>query len=287
MGGRFSLTKRTRRYLGALIATGVTTFLAINMVSEAQAQDCGLRDATAWQLALHDETEEQSPEYIRTVTEAFLSACPMRPEYADASRIAGIAAADMNDVEAAAAHFRNAGPMQGVSANFYAMTVFHLANNPVLAWRSRDNLVDAWHRRLERHDKVSISIETVSGGTIYQIYYAETDRESGVRATWVAVPAGPGLPATLSFSNERMRMAFRKIRAAEDDDLRYVDLHRCHSRRTLGRIEASVSVTDFDAAARASLTAYLADPDLPQRSAQNEVQMCAFPTRLFPGVPRR
>ncbi|MEO1324141.1 MAG: hypothetical protein AAFV59_14160 [Pseudomonadota bacterium] len=281
------MTKRTRRYLGALIAAGVTTFLAMNLVSGAHAQGCGLKDATSWQLALHDEDVEQSPDYIRAVTESFLSACPVRPEYADASRIAGIAAADMNDVEAASEHFRNAGPMQGVSANFYAMMVFHLAGDPVLAWRSRDNLVGAWHRRLSRHDKVSISAESVPGGTIYQVYYSETDRESGVRAAWVAVPSGPGLPATLTFSNERMRMAFHRIRAAEDDDFRYVDLHRCHGRRTLGRIETSVSVTEFDAAARASLTAYLANPDLPVLSARNEVQMCAFPARLFPGVPKR
>ena len=148
-------------------------------------------------------------------------------------------------------------------------------------------LVGAWQRRLDRHDKVSISGEPVPGGVIYQVYYAETDRESGVRAAWVAIPDGPGLPATLSFSNERMRMAIRKIRAAEDEDFRYVDFHRCHGRRTLGRIETRVSVTDFDDAARASLTAYLADPDLPKLSQQNTIQMCAFPARLFPGVPKR
>ncbi|MEO1188346.1 MAG: hypothetical protein AAFW60_04670 [Pseudomonadota bacterium] len=286
MGGKRFLSKRTRRYIGAIIATGVTTFMAMNMVPSASAQECGLREATQWQLALNDETVEQSPDYVRGVTEAFLTACPERPEFQDASRIAGRAAADMQDVHGAAAHFRNAGWMPDLVSNFYAISVFHAAGDAKTAWRIRDRMVESWRSKLERHPSVSVSAEPVEHGMIYQLYFSETDRDSGARAAWVAVPFGPGLPATLTFSHDRMRMALRKAKAAEDFDFRYVDLHRCQGRRTLGRIETEISTSDFDTAARAGLSAYLANPDQPSASQAVNITLCAFPQRLLPGPPK-
>ena len=285
MGGKRYLSKRTRRYIGAIIATGVTTFIAMTMVPSASAQECGLREATHWQLALHDETVEQSPDYIRDVTEAFLVACPNRPEFQDASRIAGRAAADMQDAQGAALHFRNAGWMTDLVSNFYAISVFHAAGDAKAAWQVRDRMIESWRNKLERHQSVSVSAEPVEHGMIYQLYFSETDRESGTRAAWVAVPYGPGLPATLAFSHDRMRIALRKAKAAEDFDFRYVDLHRCQGRRTLGRIDMDISTSDFDDAARASLSAYLADPDLPSADGTDEITFCAFPHRLLPGPP--
>lgn len=283
MGGKIKLSKRKRRYIGAAIATAVTTFVAMDLVAKAEAQTCFLRDATEWQLALHDTEQEQSPEYIRSVTEAFLTTCPDRPEYQDASRIAGIAAADMRDVEAAAAHFRNAGRLTDLMSNFYAISTFSAAGDAKQAWRVRDQLVESWRTRLERHPSVSVSAEPLEHGMLYQIYFSEIDREAGTRAAWVAVPFGPGYPATLSFSHDRMRLALRKARAAEDFDFRYVDLHRCQGRRTLGRIDNKVSTQDFDAAARASLSAYLANPDQPEPGA---ITICTFPGRLLPSAPK-
>ena len=78
----------------------------------------------------------------------------------------------------------------------------------------------------------------------------------------------------------------RKARAAEDFDFRYVDLHRCHGRRTLGRIDKDLSTSDFDAAAHASLSAYLANPDQPGGDSSRDITLCAFPHRLLPGPPR-
>lgn len=284
MGETKYLSKRKRRYLGAVIATCVTTYVAMNTVAEAQ--DCSLRDATQWQLALHDEMVEQSPDYVRSVTESFLTACPNRPEFQDASRIAGRAAADMQDAQAAATHFRNAGWMTDLVSNFYAISVFHAADDAKTAWRIRDQMVESWRNKLERHPSVSVAADPVENGMIYQLYFSETDRDAGTRAAWVAVPYGPGLPATLAFSHDRMRMSLRKVRAAEDFDFRYVDLHRCQGRRTLGRIDKDISTSDFDNSARASLTAYLAEPDLPGINQRGDITLCAFPHRLLPGPPK-
>jgi hypothetical protein len=283
MGGKYHVSKRKRRYMGAVIATIITTLLAMDIGAEAQPQSCFLRDATEWQLALHDTEQEQSPAYIRDVTEAFLSACPDRPEFQDASRIAGMAAADMQDAHAAALHFRNAGWMTDSISNFYAISTFSAAGDVKSAWRVRDQMVESWRTRLERHPNVSVSAEALEHGMLYQVYFSELDRDAGTRAAWVAVPFGPGFPATLSFSHDRMRMALRKARAAENFDFRYIDLNRCRGRRTLGRIDIKIAAHDFDASARASLSAYLAAPDQPDTDT---ITLCAFPNRLLPGVPK-
>ncbi len=286
MGENKYLSKRHRRYLGAIIAAGVTTFTAFMLTPSASAQNCTLQDASQWQLALHDAEAEQTPAYVRSVTEAFLNACPSRPEFSEASRVAGIAAVDMQDAESASAHFANAGRMTDILSNFYAMSAYHKAGNTKATWRLRDQIVESWRTRLERHPMVSVSVEPMQDGMLYQLYFSATDRNSGTRAAWVAVPYGPGWPATLSFSQDRMRLALRKARAAKDNDFRYVDLNRCHGRRTLGRIETTMSSSEFDATARASLTAYLANPDLPNSRSTDQIAVCVLPNRLLPGVPK-
>ncbi len=287
MGGHKRLSKRTKRYIGAAVATAVTTVLAMSALSEADAQTCSLRDVTGWQLALSDPLEEQSPEYIRDITETFLEMCPERPEFFEASRIAGMAATDMGDAKSAVSHFRNAGRMNSLLANFYAISAFAANGDERAAWRTRDQMVERWRNRLERSDQVSVSAEPVDLGMIYQLSFLDIDEESGTRAAWVAVPYGPGWPATLSFSSDRMRLALRRTGTDQaSPDFRYVDLNRCRGRRTLGRIDASVPSPDFDAAARASLTAYLADPDLPKAS-DSEIDLCVWPARLLPSAPKR
>lgn len=286
MGVRKLINKRARRYVGAGIAAAVTTFIAMNTLSEAHAQDCSLQDAMNWQVALHDMSIEQSPEYISAITEAFLTACPNRPEFADASRIAGMAAADLGDVSTAASHFENAGQMTDKLSNFYAISSFLRAGNETAAWRKRDQFVEAWRSRLDRHPHVSVDAEPTSDGMIYQLYFNQTNKNTGIRAAWVAVPYGPGWPATLTFSRDPMRLAFRKARTgADESDFRYVDLHRCFARRTLGQIKTKLTSTEFDAAARSSLTAYLAHPDRHAGASENRVDICYSPARLLPGVP--
>lgn len=280
------LSNRMKRYAGAAIAAIVTTVIAMSTLS-AEAETCSLHEATRWQLALSDPLEEQSPEYVRSVTEAFLSACPNRPEGFEARKIAGMAAADMGDPRGAVAHFRKAGTIRDIKASFYVMAAHLAAGDPAAAWQQRDKMVEAWRRRLERHSRVSISSEPVANGVIYQLHFAKTDRMSGTRAAWVAVPDGPGWPATLSFSKDRFRVSLHKTRAGDDTpDKYFVDLHRCTGRRGLGQIERQMSSTDFDDTARASLIAYLANPDRPEQARKGQVELCAWPGRLFPGAPK-
>lgn len=287
MGGTKRLSRRTRRYIGAIIAAGVTSFVAMNTFYKASAQSCGLHDAMEWQLALHDTRIEQTPEHISAITESFLAACPERPEFFDASRIAGMASADLGDARAAAEHFKNAGPMADRLSNFYAISSFVRAGDSKAAWRLRDQFVEAWRSRLERHPNVSVQAEPSDDGMIYQLYFSELDKDTGIQAAWVAVPYGPGWPATLTFSRDPMRLAFRRARTgSESNELRYVDLHRCFKRRSLGQITTMLSRAEFDAAAHASLKAYLASPDKGAGSARSQVETCYSPARLLPGIPK-
>ncbi|MEO1659867.1 MAG: hypothetical protein AAFR51_02680 [Pseudomonadota bacterium] len=282
MGGKLRLSNRVKRYIGAAIAAGVTTFIALGMIPEANAQTCSLGEAMAWQVALNDPDVEQSPDYIREVTETFIAACPDRPEIPEAHQIAGIAAADMRDTNAAIHHFRNAGPMRDLMANFYAMASFLAAGEARETWRLRDRVIESWRSRIERHPHTTIDSEPTPHGMIYAVNFPPGSRGSGPRAAWVAVPFKAGWPATLSVSDRGFIVALRKTRGSNSQAQdRYIELNRCHHRRTMGRIDASVSSVDFDATARASLTAYLANPDGIAPATEGPAP-CIMPDRLLP-----
>ncbi len=280
-------TKRVRRYLGAAIAAATTTFVGMQSMLKAEAQTCTLTDATKWQLAITNPEVELTPTYIRFTTETFLKSCPQRPEFASASRVAGIAAADMGDARAAVQHFRNAGPMQDVMSNFYAMAAHLAVNEDLAAWRLRDAMIADWHARLDRHPMVSVNTVSLELGTIYQVHFAELSEEASPRAAWVAVPSGPGWPATISFSNSPFQLAMRQISDGAGSQARYIELHRCYDRRSLGRLDARAASVDFDGAAQAGLTAYLAAPDLRVEVSARAVSPCVLHRRLLPAPNRR
>lgn len=279
-------TKRVRRYAGAVLAALVTTYVGWVGFAEAEPMSCSLHDATAWQLAISDPDVEQTPDHILSVTEAFLADCPNRPEIAEASRIAGIAAADLGEPVRAMGHFQAAGAMRDLVSNFYAMATFLAADDKAAAWRLRDQVVERWRSRLERHPMVSVLAVPAEHGMIYQVYFTRPDEETGVRAAWIGVPYGPGWPATLSFSKDPFRLGLKRVRTGEDtSDYRYVDLHRCEGRRALGEIATRLSVSEFDATASSSLNAYMANPDQPAAYEHGPVRSCIFPGRLLPRPP--
>lgn len=280
-------TKRMRRYACAAIATAVTTFVGLKSISTAEAQTCSLKDATQWQLAVTNPEVELTPTFIKVVTESFLRACPDRPEFASASRVAAIAAMDLGDARSAVQHFQNAGAMQDPQSNFYAIAAHLAVGDDASAWQIRDRMVTHWHDRLERHPMVSVSREQMDSGTIFQIHISDADTDISPRSAWVAVPSGPGWPATLSFTHDRMLLAMRQVRAGETDmDARYIDLNRCYGRRSLGRLDARLTSVDFDGAARAGLTAYLAAPDLQVERSDRAIHPCYLSSRLLPAPVR-
>ena len=286
MGGRFQISRRKRQCVSAIIASIVTTIVAMTAISAADAQTCTLRDVDAWHSALNDPQMEQSPDYILEVTETFIRACPMRPERFEAHRIAGMAAADHGDVTAAVQHFRDAGRMTNVLANFYAISVYATAGDHRTAWRTRDQMVEAWRSRLERDPNLSVSAIPHRKGMIYEIGFGDGHFSDEPQTTWVAVPFGPGWPASLSLSGDGFRASLR----AEVSDTGgtvpvFYDLNRCGGRSNLDIVSSSIAGEDFHDSAMRTLTRYLADPDRPTTRSK-QIELCVWPSRLLPSPKR-
>ncbi len=277
-------TKRIWRYACAVLASFVTTFIAVMSSPFAAAQTCSWQDAASWQLAISEPQVEATPEYILNVTETFIAACPERPEVAEARRIAGIAAADEGLAKRATEHFSAAGPMTDAQSNFYAISAYLAAGDKQAAWDTRDKYVETWLRQIKRSGHVSVETRQVRGGHIHSVLFGKKNKESGIGAAWVAIPDGPGWPATLTFSAERQRLAFQKIRGGQvPEDLRHIDLYRCHGRRLMAERDASSSAGQLDLSAEIALEAYLARPDQYQKgNAGDPLTVCLWPGRLFP-----
>jgi len=277
-------TKRVRRIAAAALASAVTTFVGLQALSMAEAQTvCSLQDATEWQLAVTNSEVELTPTYLRTVTEAFLNNCPERPEFRGASRVAGIAAADLGDAEAAARHFRNAGPMRDQQSNFYAVAVHLVAGHDAEAWAIRDQFVGRWADRLDRNPLVTLSRIDLEDGTVYRVHIPNPTDQAASKINWVAVPSGPGWPATLTFTNDNSLLGMRSIRVGTNvSAVRRISLNRCYGRRSIGRLDPEMTSTQFDGAAIAGLTAYLANPDLHVEVSETSISPCYMTGRLLP-----
>lgn len=280
-------TTRIQRYACAVLASFVTTFIAFNAspLAVAQTNQCNWQDVASWQKSLTESLEEQTPAYILRVTEAFLAKCPNRPEVREASRIAGIAASDLGDASKAVDHFNNALPMRDVQARFYEISALLADGKSRTAWQARDEVVEDWLDELARDPRIAVKTNTVRGGEIHAVTFANRDKETGIGAAWVAVPDGPGWPATLTIGSERQLTAFHKIRSGAD--LRHVDLYRCRGRRILARVDTAMSMSEMDINAETTLVAYLARPDTYERTKKGEpLSVCIWPKRILPPAPR-
>lgn len=286
MGGRFQISRRKRQCVSAIIASIVTTIVAMTAISSADAQTCTLRDVDAWHSALNDPDMEHSPDYILEVTETFIRACPMRPERFEAHRTAAMAAADQGDVTTAVQHFRDAGRMTSLLANFYAISVYATAGDHRTAWRVRDQMVEAWRSRLERDPTLSVSAIPHRKGMIYEISFGDGDLSNGSQKTWVAVPFGPGWPASLSLSSDEFRASLRAEVSSSDSLVpTFYDLNRCDGRSNLDIVSSAIPGEDFNDHALRTLTRYLANPDRPTTRSKH-IELCVWPSRLLPSPKR-
>jgi len=283
-----SLIKTLGRWTFATLTSVITTFLGLygDPFAIGQEVDCGISDVAVWQTQLSEPTEEASPEYILRVTEAFLSACPNRPEIRDAHRIAAMAAVDLDNADRALAHFDQALPLPTAQSQFYYAAALLAANQQDHAWAIRDEMVESWATRIKRNRNVMLDETSVPGGRVYRLTYQAMDNETGFRMAFVAVPNGAGWPATVTLGADRQLSAFHRLRAGADaKPLRHIDLYRCRGRRLLARSDKTLSVDDTTLAAQTSLMAYLANPDT-EFGLDGGITPCLWPERLLPAPPR-
>ena len=281
-----SFTNSVGRHASAVLALIAAAFMAIALDANAdtEARDCTLRDVADWQLQLLDEREEVTPEYILTVTEAFLAACPYRPETAEAKKIAGMAAADMGDAERAILHFENASALYDDRAQFYYAAALLAAAQDAKAWNVRDSLINTWLNRLASNPDIAVEATDTRGGLIYKIKFLSPHPDTGIGVAWVAVPDGAGWPATLTIGSERQLTAIHRLRAgAEANTSQHVDYYRCRGRRLLARAEHDIPMSEMEEAARLTLIGYLSAPDADTETLSGEaLPACLWPRRLLP-----
>jgi len=279
------MRKRLLRYLGALLVSMICTYSGAQRYAAADpGGSCTLSDVAAWQVALEDPQDEATPHYRQTVTEAFLERCPDRPEAPGAHQIAGLAAAWAGDTEAAAAHFDRAGYVTDSETLLMHAAVRFALGEKDRASMLRNEALEHWIARLERQELADITVEDTPKGELIGVRFHQTDPETRVSHLWIALPDAAAWPASLSVTSERQLNAFFRLRAGEEARaLRHVRLYRCRARKVLARTSEPIGENDMNAAARASLIAYMADPDVPP---SGEVEACLFDGRMLPEVRR-
>ncbi|MEM9938907.1 MAG: hypothetical protein AAF768_08675 [Pseudomonadota bacterium] len=290
MAVKKSVTKdRLWRWTAAIIATVVTSLIGLypEHLAFGEAAGCSLNDVSDWQNQLMDPDEEIDPPYILEVTEAFILRCPDRPEIKEASRIAGVAAVRMGDAKRALAHFDKAGWIRDQRSLFAQAAAFLATGDTEMGWVIRDEILANWLLDLSRTPLTTVDTIEVQGGHIYAVNFTKIDAETGIRAAWVAVPDGPGWPATLSVGSDAFSNAIHKMRAGADAaPLRQIHLHRCFERKVLAQSPVEISVNQFGQTAQLALQAYLADPDLYEPLANGRINQCLMAGKLFPRPPR-
>ncbi len=276
--------KRALRWVAACVASVVTTFVGVYPEPFAMTpgeQRCSLRDVSAWQIALNDPDQEITAEYRLGVTEAFLAHCPNRPERAEAHQVAGLAAMYAGLTERALKHFEQAEPIYDTDILFAYAAILLQTGETDLAWHNRDRLIARWKTIAERRLAAPIEAMQVAGGTIYILDRGQYGTDLTHAHAWIAIPDGPGWPATLSVGTDRQLSAFRKLRAPEvQANMTVIDLYRCRGRRILARLDTAPAPSDLHATAIAAMTAYLAQPDTDADGT------CLWPHRLLPKPQR-
>ena len=279
------MRKRLLRYLGALIVSMVSTYSGMQRFAMADTGGpCSLSDVAAWQVALEQPDEEETPAYRQAVTEDFLAACPDRPEAGDAHRIAGMAAAWNGDAGAAAAHFAQMGYVEDAETLLMHAAVRFALGEETAARALRDRAIDHWMARLDRLGLARVSVDERANGDLIHIQFERTDPETAVSQLWIARPRDAAWPAALSVTSERQLNAFFKLRAGEDAGaLRHVRFYRCRARKLLARTSEAVQDDAVASAASAMLSAYMAAPDRP---APGDIQACLLDSYILPRISR-
>lgn len=277
---------RLRRYIGALIATAVTTWVAAHNLARAEdpVDQCTRNDVAVWHLALLEPETPPSPTAILETTEAFLSACPNRPEAQQALAIAGMASVDLGDAERALSYFQQVDQLTTLRQRFYHTSALLAVGREREAWALRDQLIDMWLADVSEDSNAEMSVRVMSSGRLIHLEFSNSQRLDGVQSAWIALPDEAGWPASIRLTQlpEGRFQPVQMFSLAQDVPT-YVELYRCHSRRFLARIATDLEQADTNANAYAALSAYLANPDPePAEEPVERIRTCLWPDRLLP-----
>ncbi|MEL7547265.1 MAG: hypothetical protein AAGJ84_11475 [Pseudomonadota bacterium] len=277
---------RLKRYIGALIATAVTTWIAAHNLARGDEPDttCSRDDVAIWHLALLETDPTPSPLMILEKTETFLAACPDRPETDQARAIAGMASVELGNAAAAVSYFDQVQYFTTVRQQLNYSAALLSVGRDADAWTERDELIANWLERVAQSGDVQTAMRVLEHGRLVHLLFSAEARLDGLRSAWVVLPDGPGWPASIRMTQQAEGRPQRAVfsESAADEPL-FVELYQCRSRRLLGRVSLDVSAAQTHANAQAALTAYLNAPDSVSAAASSsEIQTCFWPDHLLP-----
>lgn len=277
---------RLRRYIGAVIATAVTTWVEAHNLARGQETigQCTRNDVAVWHLALLEPEMPPSPTAILETTEAFLSACPDRPEAQQALAIAGMASVDLGDAERALSYFEQVDQLTTVRQRFYHTSALLAVGRERDAWDLRDQVIDIWLADVTADTNAELSMRVMPTGRLIHLKYMNSQRLDGVQSAWIALPDKAGWPASIRLTQSpEGRFQPVELFSLAQDAPTYVELYRCRSRRFLARIATNMEQAETNANAYTALSAYLANPDPePAKKPVEQIRTCLWPDRLLP-----
>lgn len=286
--------KKVMKFTGPIVAGLVTllvghsyyAFADIESNQATPAPACSSLDYINLQQDKATSTVEMTPSYALSLSEAFITRCPDRPEVARVSLTAAQEALDAGNAEAAYTHFHKAlarGASFDQQARMDFMTMLLANGRDQLAWDLRDEEVALWLAKLDEDGLTRISSREFTNGTIYALSFDEIDPVRRERLTWVAVPNGPGFPASISLSSEVQLIALARLRVgAASRNMQQIVYTTCADRDTLSTTFTGFKEENVEKLANGMLMDYLAAPEsLMERDEGDSITTCLTPERML------
>lgn len=257
----------------AIIASGVCALIGFGKYAHGEAV-CGLSEAGRFHEAVTRPVEEASPAYFLRISETFIDDCPDRLEIREAHLVAARAALDLGNAERAAAHYDaalKAGARLKPSQRMDQSVTLMVAGKARRAREARNIAVSDWLSGLDATDAARLSAHKFALGTIYSVRYTTPLKRANVRALWLAVPAGDGLPAAILIRSAPQQAAWRAIRTGGGaEPLIVAEQLSCRQSTWLGDVTDDLTLNELERGAVGDLLAYLKHPDEVEETPKGE-----------------
>lgn len=274
--------------MGRLLKVSAVLFALMGQTFSAAAQEgCGLNDVARFQTAVLQPAEEATPAYLQRTAENFISDCPERFETREAHLIAARGALDAGEADNAVFHYDGAiargarlSPVQRLD-QFVALLA---AGEERKALEVRNLAISGWLETLTADGTAEFDIRKSRGGVILAVSFPEPATGSAVRALWLAVPDGPGLPAAAVLRADPMRASLRALRTGRDAAALTILEHRtCQDARILRETAQPAAIESFDRVASEAMRHYLRQPEgLTKTGPGQPLASCLMPELLLP-----
>ena len=276
--------RKLARYSGITIA-----LLAGPMAAIAQ-EGCGLGEVARFQTAVLQPAEEATPAYLQRTAETFISDCPDRFETREAHLIAARGALDAGEAADAVFHYDGAiarGARLSAAQRLDHSVALLAAGNEREALEVRNLAISDWLEAMTAEGSAEFDVRKSRGGVILAVSFSQQDPGAPMRALWLAVPDGPGLPAAAVLRADPMRASLRALRTGRDAAaLTILEQRTCQDARILRETAQPAAIESFDRIASEAMRGYLRQPEgLTKTQPGQPIASCLMPELLLP-APR-